>query len=258
MSTDEPPHFFCDAMLGGLARRLRAAGYEAAFEHGIDDGDLVARAEQAGAVVLSSDRPLFDRRPVREGRVRALFVPRHAPVLAQTVFVLAELGLAVRDVHCMACGGALERADPDALAAAVPPFARARHERFYRCARCARVYWEGTHFDRIADARAEITRRLAATPERAPGLPARAAPRRAPPAPISPLGEGLVARRLRIERRDVLRLGALLAGYDHLASLHDAPDGTTLLVTTPDRARELDDVLDGLRGTVAFETLPLT
>ena len=40
MSADAPPlRFFCDAMLGGLARWLRAMGYDAAFEYGIDDGD---------------------------------------------------------------------------------------------------------------------------------------------------------------------------------------------------------------------------
>jgi DUF1680 family protein len=32
-----------DAMLGGLARWLRAAGYDARFEYGIDDADLIAR-----------------------------------------------------------------------------------------------------------------------------------------------------------------------------------------------------------------------
>jgi len=33
--------FFCDAMLGGLARWLRAAGYDAEYEYGIDDGGHV-------------------------------------------------------------------------------------------------------------------------------------------------------------------------------------------------------------------------
>lgn len=64
------------------------------------------------------------------------------------------------------------------------------------------------------------------------------------------------ARRLRIAPNDVVRLGALLAGYDHLVSIHDAPDGSTLLVTTPDRADELDAILAGLRAQVPFEVLP--
>ena len=33
-------HFFCDAGLGGLARWLRAAGYDAAWETGINDDVL--------------------------------------------------------------------------------------------------------------------------------------------------------------------------------------------------------------------------
>jgi len=40
----DPIRFFCDAGLGGLARWLRAAGYEAEWEPGIDDSDLLAVA----------------------------------------------------------------------------------------------------------------------------------------------------------------------------------------------------------------------
>ena len=37
MDPGPEPWFACDAMLGGLARWLRAAGYDASWEHGIDD-----------------------------------------------------------------------------------------------------------------------------------------------------------------------------------------------------------------------------
>jgi hypothetical protein len=77
------------------------------------------------------------------------------------------------------------------------------------------------------------------------------------PSPISPLGKGLVVRCIAIAPSDVLKMGALLAGYDQLASIHNAPDGTTMLVTTIDRANELDDVLGGLRDRVAMDVLPL-
>lgn len=37
MGSTDPPRFACDAMLGGLARWLRAAGYDATWTYGIED-----------------------------------------------------------------------------------------------------------------------------------------------------------------------------------------------------------------------------
>lgn len=157
-----PPRFVCDAMLGGLARWLRACGYEAEFEHGIDDAALVARAAETGAILLSSDRPLFDRRPLHDGTVIGVFVPRHAPVLDQAAFVLRAFGLGVQEPRCMRCGGALREVDRAEVAAEVPPRSLAAYQRFYRCARCRGVFWYGTHWARIEAARAALALRLAA------------------------------------------------------------------------------------------------
>lgn len=152
--------FYCDAMLGGLARWLRALGYEAAWEHGIEDGVLVERSLASGAVLLSSDQPLFERRPVKSGEVKALFVPRHAPVLDQAVFVLRTLGLPVRELRCMACGGALVDVPREDVEKEVPPNAYRACNEFFRCAMCQRLYWRGTHWARIEATRARVASRL--------------------------------------------------------------------------------------------------
>lgn len=156
--------FYCDAMLGGLARWLRALGYEAEFDHGIDDAELVERAAAQNAVLLSSDRPLFNRKRVTSGEVRALFVPRHEPVLDQAVFVLSTLGLPVAPLRCMACGGGLVRVGRADVESEVPEGALSRFEDFFRCERCRHVYWHGTHWTRIEATREEIARRLPPRP----------------------------------------------------------------------------------------------
>lgn len=158
---ERPPRFCCDAMLGGLARWLRALGYEAAFEHGIADAALVARARDTGAILLSSDRPLFERRLVRSGEARALFVPRHAPPIEQAIFVLRAFELGLRAPRCMACGGAFVQVARDALHDEVPPRSLGAYDVFYRCAACGRMFWHGTHWDRIDVTRQQIARRLA-------------------------------------------------------------------------------------------------
>jgi uncharacterized protein with PIN domain len=153
--------FFCDAMLGGLSRWLRAMGYQAAFDGWIDDGDLVRRAAQDGSVVLSSDAPLFERKALRSGLVRGLFVPRHAPVDEQLVFVMRHFRLPVREPRCMRCGGALVETEREAVRDEAPPRAWRRCDRFWRCAECGQLFWHGTHWAHIAATRDEVAREVA-------------------------------------------------------------------------------------------------
>lgn len=146
---DNPPVFFCDAMLGGLARWLRAAGYDAAYEYGIDDGDLIAASASQGRTILSSDGPLFDRTIIRSGGVAALFVPRQLDKFAQLQFVMRTLALPLRPPRCMACGGELAEIPKHAAADEAPPLAYRNCDRFWRCTRCSKLLWHGTHWQKI-------------------------------------------------------------------------------------------------------------
>src|SRR4051794_38150657 len=87
------PRLACDAMLGGLARWLRAAGHDASWHDGIDDGDLVRLCLAQGRTVLSSDVDIFGFALVRDGVVPSLFVPRGRPIHEQLAFVMRELKL---------------------------------------------------------------------------------------------------------------------------------------------------------------------
>lgn len=136
-------------MLGGLARWLRAAGYDAYFEYGIDDGALVELARRTGRVLLSSDRLLFERRVITARRVEALYVPQQLTKTEQLAFVLMMYNLPRRGPRCMACGGRLEEVPKHRVAGEAPPLAFRNCERFWRCARCGRLLWRGTHWQRI-------------------------------------------------------------------------------------------------------------
>ena len=137
-------------MLGGLSRWLRAAGYDALYEYGIDDGVLVARAREDGHILLSSDAGIFKRVLVRDGAVRALFVPRALGTAAELGFVLNAFSLPLRDPRCMTCGGELARVPKETVRDEAPPRTFEHVEVFYRCGRCGKLLWYGTHWQRIA------------------------------------------------------------------------------------------------------------
>lgn len=156
------PRLSCDEMLGGLARWLRAAGYDTAFERGIDDSELIARAAASGRILLSSDSGIFERNIIKNGHVRAVFVPRAAPKIEQLRFVLGALGLPVRAPRCMNCGGALVLLSKEEARNEAPSKTFENTDTFYRCERCGKLLWRGTHWRRIE--------RVLAAAMRAPGL----------------------------------------------------------------------------------------
>jgi hypothetical protein len=132
------PRFFCDDHLWRLARWLRAAGYDAAWERAIEDAILLARCRGEGRVLLTLDRALAAR-----AGAQGCLLPSHDP-LEQLRFLVLRYGLdllARAFTRCPVCNEPLVEA-PDAE---VPARVRETCDRFWRCARCGRVYWEGDH-----------------------------------------------------------------------------------------------------------------
>ena len=145
-------------MLGGLARWLRAAGYDALFDDGIDDGELVRRARERDLMLLSSDGPIFERNVIKDGAVRALYIPQQMTKLEQLRFVLREMELPLGEPRCMACGGLLVEVPKHTVTGEAPPLAYRNCDRFWRCSRCDKLLWHGTHWQKITRRLAEVTK----------------------------------------------------------------------------------------------------
>jgi uncharacterized protein len=143
--------FLCDAMLGGLAKWLRAAGYDTYYaREGTDvaDGSLTRKALEEGRVLLTSDGGFLERKPVRDGSVVFLRIP-HLPLEEQLRLVAEHFDLARRQSRCMECNGELDVVPPGAVAHRVPRGVVRDHEEFFLCKSCGRVFWHGSHWDRI-------------------------------------------------------------------------------------------------------------
>lgn len=143
------PRFLCDEMLAGLARWLRAAGYDAMLpEPGQHDGALVARALAEDRILLTCERRL-PRDPAQHA-VRIVVLPTDG-VDVQATALTQALGLgwdAAPFSRCMEDNTVLRAAD-DAAMAQVPPAAAALGGPFRQCPVCRRVYWPGQHLFRM-------------------------------------------------------------------------------------------------------------
>jgi uncharacterized protein with PIN domain len=151
-----PAQFLCDAGLGGLARWLRAAGYQAAWEPDIDDDDLLRQARRIAATILTTDAMLMERRLLRDRVIPAFWLPPTLSIPEQLALVFREFGLGLRQPRCMSCGGELRRVSKEALRERIPPRTYRWLDEFFVCCECDKLFWHGTHWQRIVKAFEEL------------------------------------------------------------------------------------------------------
>lgn len=140
-----------DAMLGSLARKLRAVGFDTLYFRSGPDSELLAEAKEGGRVILSSDRSLVATAR-RIGLPALLLTGRRDTVrMRRLVEGSKELGLALvrGDPLCSLCNGSLRTLKRDELAGRAPDGVAARHRLFYECLDCGKVYWKGGHWKKL-------------------------------------------------------------------------------------------------------------
>lgn len=141
------PRFMVDVMLGRLARWLRVIGCDAAYEEGIEDAELVRRAVEERRIVLTRDRAL----PGEWWIDNFLLIESEAPMeqLQQVVRVFALPWSEALFTRCTLCNDPLQVLDAREMERCVPPRVRRLHAGFSRCPSCGRLYWKGSHVERM-------------------------------------------------------------------------------------------------------------
>jgi uncharacterized protein len=134
----------CDHMLGSLARWLRFMGYDTAYPEPGPDRTLIERARAEGRVLLTRDKELARRIP------DAIQI-RSDDLEEQIQEVARVLPLRLIDPlsRCSLCNELLVPAAPQEVKDIVPAGVQSRHQAFWRCPSCHRVYWQGSHWDKM-------------------------------------------------------------------------------------------------------------
>jgi uncharacterized protein with PIN domain len=143
------PRLAADAMLGRLARWLRLLGLDVSWRADIDDADLVRHAIEEGRVLVTRDRGLAEA-----FRVADLLVLRAEQPEAQLRELCAALDLPRHFrpfTRCSLCNVELVSAAPASVRGEVPERILREKTSFRRCPACARVYWRGSHTDRLLE-----------------------------------------------------------------------------------------------------------
>jgi hypothetical protein len=146
--------FVLDVHLGKLARLLRMLGFDAAYRSDYTDSQIVEISVGQRRIVLTRDRGILKTSAVTHGYWVRSSKPRE-----QLGEVLRRFDLASRVRpfdRCMVCNARLERVDKQAVLERLPRRAAERQDEFYRCEGCGKVYWKGSHYERMENSIREM------------------------------------------------------------------------------------------------------
>jgi hypothetical protein len=148
------PKFIADLHLGKLASHLRMLGIDTFFRRTEPDELLLTLSHEERRAVLTKDRALLSDRRLERGYFVRPIHPRE-----QLLDVLRRFDLITclkPFTRCIECNATLEQIDKDSVLARLPQRVRQHEGEFRRCKTCDRVYWDGSHVERMNRFIAEV------------------------------------------------------------------------------------------------------
>jgi len=137
--------FLADSMLGSLAKWLRILGYDTLYFPDMEDRELARLAMAQGRILLTRDQELARRKGFKSILIKS------EKLQEQITQVLQELNLRENNPfsRCPVCNTPLQPVGKEQVRDRVPPYVFETQEKFSICPGCQRVYWRGTHWQRM-------------------------------------------------------------------------------------------------------------
>jgi len=148
------PTFVADVHLRKLARLLRLLGLDVLHSNSYTDAELVSISGDESRILLTRDRALLKHGDLTHGYwIRSIHSQEQAVEVLQRFDLSRQISPFTR---CSLCNGLLERiAKVDAMDR-IPPKTAGWLDDYFECTSCRKLYWKGTHSDKIHNVIAQI------------------------------------------------------------------------------------------------------
>jgi uncharacterized protein with PIN domain len=143
----EPPKFILDGGLFPLCKALRMLGFDALYGGNLSPNEAIRHAiEERRIWIRSTPEELNLQYGIR------YFVVEHQDIASQLGELDAQLNLKESTDPlslCLKCNCRIAEIDKDSIRDRVPARVYSTFEQFYICPQCSRVYWPGSHYQRM-------------------------------------------------------------------------------------------------------------
>ncbi len=155
----EPSRFVADINIRDVVKTMRALGLDVLEGPTLSADKIIDKSLKDGRILLSGSRELLKRKRVEYG----IFIRRdHREAQIQRIIeVLSLKSNCSPFTRCLLCNTSLEKVSKESVWERIPPKTRRRCNNFARCPSCDRLYWKGTHYQKI---KAKVDRILGFSP----------------------------------------------------------------------------------------------
>jgi len=139
--------FILDVHLGKLAKSLRLLGIDTLYRTDYDDKTIVQLAKAEERIILTRDVGLLKHKTVIWGYW--LRSQNSEEQLAEILGYFKLHSIFQPFTRCLVCNGTLALVPKGSVLEQLPPKTKLYFQEFYQCKNCGRVFWKGSHYDRM-------------------------------------------------------------------------------------------------------------
>jgi uncharacterized protein len=139
--------FVLDVHLGTLARYLRLLGFDTFYRNNLEDEEIIELSLLEQRIILTRDLPIL-----KNGRVTHGYFVRQTNPKKQIIEIIRRFDL--KDQFklftlCLECNGRIVTVDKSSIVNELRENTKKSFQEFYQCSNCRRIYWKGSHYDRM-------------------------------------------------------------------------------------------------------------
>ncbi|MFH1783462.1 MAG: Mut7-C RNAse domain-containing protein [bacterium] len=146
--------FTVDTMLGRLAKWLRILGYDTLYFNISNREELILSSLRDDRIILTRDNKLAHKKILKRLFIESEDTQQQLKQLIKAKKIqIDEDRLFTR---CLLCNSPVEDIKKQEVKSRVPEYAYNTQECFSICHSCDKIYWRGSHWDKIIDQLKEV------------------------------------------------------------------------------------------------------
>lgn len=152
------PRFIADVHLGTLVKYLRMLGIDVLYQNNYSHEEIIGLSIKDNRTILTKDREILKNNKVTHG-----YWIRNEDAVEQVKEVIHRFDLKknIREfARCLECNSILKQVEKEKVIERVPDKVKERHNEFWYCSNCDKIYWKGTHYEKMLELINKINKEL--------------------------------------------------------------------------------------------------
>ncbi len=145
------PSFLVDAMLGNLAKKLRLMGFDSFYSSSIEDEDLLSKAKTEKRIIITKDEQLLQTAKKMDiPQVKIISNDEIEQILQiNKISSIGKCIISGDTSRCSVCNGELQKTEKSLVLEKIPKGVLENTEDFWTCKNCKKIYWAGSHIEKL-------------------------------------------------------------------------------------------------------------